>query len=636
MKTRLKAPACMIAALLLLGACASQPDAQLSGSEADLACDWRMTQSGFLPSARKTAILRTPSVDPVAVELRDADGQVVWLGQTLGGQRDAASGEIVQSVELPRDLPEGQGYRLAACGASSEPFVVDKAAYAGLSEDALTYFYHNRIGTPIEARFVQGPQWARQAALAGLRATCFAGEDTVGNDWPGCDYTRDVEGSWFDAGDFGVYAVNMGISIWTLQNTHERLALLNAVETSGWGDGRVALPETGNGVPEILDEARWGMESLLKLQVPEGASVAVPHGGHTVGPGSQAQIVRIDAAGLVHHKLAGRQWPPLPIWPWDADQERFLYPPSTSATLALAATGAQCARIWQAHDPEFAQRCRVAAERAYSAALRHPDILAATSFDGSGGYGDGRLTDEFAWAATELFLTTGEPSYLDHANRMQALGGGRDSFGWADVDLLPVLSLNLHRQALPSDLAAKARGVLLDTAARVLEVRDSQGYAFPLRATEYNWGSNSTVLNRGMLLAAAYDLTGDVRYRDAAVDGMEYVLGRNVLKRSYVSGYGPRAMRAPHHRIWAGAVNPEFPLPPPGALSGGANDKAMVDPVAERMKGKCAPMACWADDVESYALNEVAINWNAPLVALSVFLDQTERAVRTSAPSLKD
>ncbi|MBC7018195.1 glycosyl hydrolase, partial [Salmonella enterica subsp. enterica serovar Enteritidis] len=83
--------------------------------------------------------------------------------------------------------------------------------------------------------------------------------------------------------------------------------------------------------------------------------------------------------------------------------------------------------------------------------------------------------------------------------------------------------------------------------------------------------------------------------------------------------HGLLSMRNPHHRFWAPSLDPALPGPPPGALSGGPNSTAMVDPIARQLEGHCAPQRCWADDVEAYALNEVAINWNAPLVWVAMW-----------------
>lgn len=608
---------------LILAGCASGP----SATKRAQSCAIHMTQHGFSPDGPMRVIVAAQDRMPIAYSVRDAEGRSVAAGVTVPFGPDEASGVRLHRIDITDGLEEGEGYVLSACNAQSRPFRVATGLYAGLSEDALLYFYHNRIGTPIEAEYVQGPEWARPAAHTSVLATCFEGEDLAGTHWPGCSYRLDVTGSWFDAGDFSVYAVNKSVTIWTLLSAYERLSAQGLLQAAGWTDGRLRLPETGNGVSEILDEVRWGMETLLAMQVPAGEMVWVAAGGQDISDSKRAELRRIEAGGLVHHKLAGRSWPPLPMWPWEDTQERLLYPPSTAATLGLAATGAQCARLWAGLDDDFAGRCFGAAQRAYEAAKLHPDILAGGNFDGSGGYGDSRLEDEFAWAAAELYLTTGDLAYLADLQANLAFGVASDSFGWSDVDMMPVISLALHGESRNRTVAAQARALLLEGAESSLLVRDAEGFMIPLRPTEYVWGSNSVVLNRGLILAAAHDLTGNSEFRDGAVDAMDYVLGRNVLDQSYVSGYGARPMRAPHHRIWAGAADPDFPLPPPGALSGGPNNRNMIDPVARKMRGRCAPMACWKDNVHAYALNEVAINWNAPLAALAIFLDQTEKTV---------
>jgi endoglucanase len=101
---------------------------------------------------------------------------------------------------------------------------------------------------------------------------------------------------------------------------------------------------------------------------------------------------------------------------------------------------------------------------------------------------------------------------------------------------------------------------------------------------------------------------------------MDFILGRNPLDQSFVSGYGARPMMNPHHRFWARQLDPKFPPPPPGAISGGPNSSNMSDEIAAPLKGKCAPQTCWRDDIRSFAMNEVAINWNAPLVWVSAYL----------------
>ncbi len=125
-----------------------------------------------------------------------------------------------------------------------------------------------------------------------------------------------------------------------------------------------------------------------------------------------------------------------------------------------------------------------------------------------------------------------------------------------------------------------------------------------------------------MVLGAAHKVTGDAKYRAGMIDAADYVLGRNPIDQSYVAGFGWKPLANPHHRFWAPSLDPSLPGPPPGTLSGGANNTAWADPVAKQSEGKCAAQRCYADDVRAFAWNEVAVNWNAPLVWVAAYLDR--------------
>src|SRR5690606_23321531 len=187
------------------------------------------------------------------------------------------------------------------------------------------------------------------------------------------------------AGDHGKYVVNGGISVHQLMSLYER-------DKAAFTDGQLNIPESGNGVPDVLDEARWEQEFLLSMQVPDGKPLA----------------------GMAHHKIHDREWTRLPPLPHLDPQPRELHPPSTAATLNLAATAAQAARVFAPYDPEFAARNLEAARKAWAAALANPDLLADPD-DGIGGgaYPDTDVSDEFYWAAAELYITTGEKEFAD-------------------------------------------------------------------------------------------------------------------------------------------------------------------------------------------------------------------------------
>jgi endoglucanase len=351
-------------------------------------------------------------------------------------------------------------------------------------------------------------------------------------------------------------------------------------------------------VPDVLDEARWEIEFLLKMQVPDGKPLA----------------------GMAHHKIHDDSWTAIPTAPHLSKQRRYLHPPSTAATLNLAAVAAQAARVWAPIDPAFASKCLRAAERAWAAAAREPARFAPNVVVGGGPYDDNDVSDEQFWAAAELYATTGKDGYRAavkasphyHKKLVAAMT-------WKDTQAMGWISLALARD--DSEVRAQARGRIVALADHLLDVVGKQGYRVPFAPNDgYPWGSNSFVLNDAIVLALARDFTGDAKYLAGVTAAMDYVLGENPLARSYVTGYGARPIQHPHHRFWAHQADAKFPAPPPGALAGGP-DSHLEDPYVQAagMTG-CAPQRCHQDNIESFSTNEVAINWNAALAWVAGYL----------------
>ena len=593
----------------------------LAASNGQAACEdiaVHLNQVGFYPDGAKRAVISSPSPAALEWKLKDDEGETVHRGATSVFGEDAASGEHVHLVDFSGYFGKGEEFRIESGCASSHPFVIKDAAYGELKFDAFMYFYHNRSNVPIEAPFA-GTEWARPAGHPREEATCRSDVDAHGNHWPGCDYTLDVTGGWYDAGDHGKYVVNAGITVWTLLNAYERQKALRKPDT--FADARAAIPEANNGINDLLDEVRVELDFLLRMQAPKEATAHVPVG--VKANQEELPFDTIDASGMAHHKIADENWTPLPVPPHLDDQTRVLYPVSTAATLNLSATAAQCARIWRTIDESFAARCLDAAARAYDAAERNPEVYFIADFEGSGMYGDSNLEDEFFWAAAELFVTTGEDRYYEALSSSPHYRAPiRAEPSWPRVAQLGVISLALLPNQLSSEEVEALRARLLNAAIRFREQRRKSGYHIPYNGA-YPWGSNSNILNRAIILALAHDFTGNEEYRSAVIDAMDYVLGRNPLDQSYVAGYGERPLQNPHHRFWAPSLDPSLPPPPPGALSGGPNSTSAPDVVAKELREMaCAPQTCWRDDIRAYSLNEVAINWNAPLVWVATWLDE--------------
>ena len=264
---------------------------------------------------------------------------------------------------------------------------------------------------------------------------------------------------------------------------------------------------------------------------------------------------------------------------------------------------------------------------------------------GGGAYGDTDVDDEFYWAACELFLATGDDSYYEDAEDSDfflklpvSLGGGESvdtvgSFDWGNTAALGTFSFALNEDSINSKDYKEAIDNILSAADHYIELEENQGYGLPYGQSTlsyndkdkgYIWGSNSFVLDNSVVMAYAYLLSGDDSYMDGVLGGVDYILGRNAMDYSYVTGYGTHAIEFPHHRYWANQIDAGFPKAPNGVLSGGPNS-GMQDPWVQGSgwkKGEIAPQKCYLDHIEAWSVNECTINWNASLAWVIGFTAQ--------------
>ncbi|CAM5674772.1 glycoside hydrolase family 9 protein [Streptomyces tanashiensis] len=586
----------LLAGTLLLGGLTAAPAALGVTASAAATTAVRVNQVGYLPDGPKRATVVTTATGALAWQLRNASGTVVASGSTVPYGADTPSGQSVQIADFSSYRSTGAGYVLAVDGSSSVPFDIRADLYDTLRSDSMAFFHHQRSGISIDASLV-GSAYARPAGHLGVAPN--KGDTAVPCQATVCDYVQDVRGGWYDAGDHGKYVVNGGISTWLVVNSFERAE--RAGKEAALGDSTLRVPERGNGVPDVLDEARWELDFLMRMQVPEGKPYA----------------------GMAFHKIHDAAWTGMPMRPDQDAQPRELHRPSTAATLNLAAAAAQCARVFRPYDSAYADRCLSAARRAWTAAQANPAQYAPDSDStGGGAYGDAQVTDEFYWAAAELYATTGESAYRDAVTssswHTSATAFTAYGFGWADTAALGRLALATVPNGLPAADVARVRSSVTAAADGYLSRMTAQGYAVPVPSDGYFWGSNGEVADDAVVMAVAGELTGDGRYRTGALEAMDYLLGRNALGQSYVTGYGETASQNQHHRVWAHQLDPSLPHPPAGSLAGGPNS-ALQDPVAEEKLTGCAPAACYVDDIGSYSTNEVAVNWNAPLAWLAAY-----------------
>jgi endoglucanase len=567
----------------------------------------RVNQVGYLRRGPKRATLVTSRVAAVPFEVRNGAGEIVFRGlsERAGGAPEPTSGLPLHVLDFSALDATGDGFTVVADEAS-HPFELGGTGYERLRRDALAFFYAMRSG--IEIRDDVLPGYGRPAGHAGVPPN--RGDTAVGA-WEGpeaerlyegwrCDLRLDVSGGWYDAGDHGKYVVSGAVAAALLMSTYERALHAPTGRTDPLADGALAIPEHGDGVPDVLDEVRWELEWLLRMQVP----------------------AEDPLAGLAFHKVHDDHWTPLALAPDRDPARRVLHRPSTAAALDLAAAAAQGSRLFRPYDPPLAVRLLAAARLAHAAARRHSALYApfeAGAF-GGGPYDDSDLRDDWYWASVELYLTTGEPEFLRSLLASPCHRDGAfdlDGFDWRHVAALARLDLAL----VPSELdRAPLRRAVLDAADRLLALQSRQPWDQPYAPADnrWVWGSNGRILSNVIVLGAAFDAGGQIRHRDGALRGLDYVLGRNAAGISYVTGHGTVFARHQRIRHFAHDLDPALPPPPPGTLAGGPTSIRYGYPEEERFTG-LPPQLCYVDDVRSETTNDAAINWNAALVRAASF-----------------
>jgi len=579
----------------------------------------RVNQLGYYPNAAKNATVKVSGsqTSPIEWQLKNSEGTVVTSGTTKPFGFDKASNETVHIIDFSHYITPGKDYQLFAGYETSFPFDIGTDMYSQMKYDALKYFYHARSGIEIKMPYCVDNKWARPAGHTDDVAYPAEGKDYNG------PLTINGTGGWYDAGDHGKYVANGGFALWILQNLYEHSKSKEMDDV--FGDNKLNIPESDNNINDLLDETRWEMEWMLKMQIPEG----------------------FEKAGMAAHKLADEMWTPLATRPDEDTQKRIYYPPSTAATLNLAACAAQASRIWKDIDEEFSQRCLTASQIAYKAAKENPAIFVPFGWGvevGSSTYGDNYVEDDFYWAACELYVTTGEEEYLvdlkgykDSLKMPVTLTGEYE--GWAgcfdnfSTGGLGTLTLALHKK----DEFPEAVDSINSAADICIAVQNKEGYGVPLSSTHtfeflgedetiesYPYASNTYVINKALVMAYAYDFSKDTKYIDGLTESMDYLMGRNPLFKAYVTGYGENSVKNPHHRFFCPQADDTYPSVPPGFLVGGPySGSETIGPLSGcyPSSGKIPPQTCYIDDVESWDTNEINISFNAPLAWVTYYLD---------------
>jgi endoglucanase len=561
----------------------------LAAGTAHAAAGIEVNQLGFLPAAQKLAVVPAGASDrasPRFTVVDAASGKTVFEGMLGPAATWDASDERVRIADFSALRTPGN-YRIARAGLPDSPaFTIGAAPYRALDAGAIHAYTLQRAGVALDAR-IAGP-YAR--ALGHPDDKVLVHESAASGKRPAGTVISSPQG-WYDAGDYNKYIVNSGISTYTLLAAYEHFP--------AWFDKlAVNLPESGDGVPDILNEVLWNLDWMVTMQDPND--------------------------GGVYHKLTNKTFDGM-VMPDRATAPRYVVQKTTAAALDFAAVLAAASRVlapFDAKAPGRSQRYLAAAESAWRWAVANPAVLYRQPPDiQTGTYGDDHVDDEFSWAASELYIATGKDEYRTRA--LAAAPGVQTAPGWSDVRPLGWISLVQRRARLKKpDDADGARRQILAAADKLLAQWQASPVRLAMTKPDFVWGSNAVVLNQAMMLVQAYRLTHKVDYLNAAQSALDYTLGRNPLGMSYVTGFGARPPMHPHHRP---SEADGIAAPVPGWLVGGPNPGQQDAKDCRVPYAAKQPALSYLDNACSYASNEVAINWNAPLVYVAAALQSLER-----------
>ncbi|WP_247231535.1 glycoside hydrolase family 9 protein [Telluribacter sp. SYSU D00476] len=550
----------------------------------------RLNQIGYYPDAPKVAVVVGEEAQGPFQIKEAGSNKVVFKGTLSAPRSNQHSGKKSRIADFSGFTKRGN-YVVEIPGVgTSYSFSIKPAVHREVAAASLKGFYYQRISTPLPEKYAG--KWARPAGHPDdqvlIHPSAASAERPAGS-------MISSPGGWYDAGDYNKYIVNSGITVGTLLSLYEDFPQY----TRGLD---VNIPESGDQVPDLLDETLYNLRWMLTMQDPND--------------------------GGVYHKLTNPSFDGM-VMPDKATKPRYVIQKNTIATLNFIAVTAQAARIldnYKKELPGLADSCRTAALKGWDWVKKNPNVLYDQNemnkqFDpdvSTGSYQDRNGEDEWIWAATELYVTTGQDKYLQGINLFPDATLQLPS--WNQVRALAYYTLARSQKKLPAGGAQhvnQAKQVLLKFADDLLTDLDKQPYHTVMGKTkgDYIWGSSAVAANQGITLIQAYQLSGDRKYLHAALGNLDYIMGRNATGYSFLTGFGHKTPMRPHHRP---SVADGIEEPVPGLLSGGPNPGQQ-----DKCKTYTSNFAdeSFTDDDCSYASNEIAINWNAPMVYLATAVE---------------
>lgn len=491
------------------------------------------------------------------VEIVDANGQTVMTANPSVASFWDASGQNVSLVDFSElKTPGTYAIKVGGQALRGDLNVTDKT-FEEVTKAALKWFYYQRASMALDEAYAG--KWKR---AAGHTNSTIQKHNSAGNG------SITSSKGWYDAGDYGRYIVNSGITTYTLLSLFEHYP--DYFKTLKWN-----IPAEGT-LPDLLAEIKYNLDWMLTMQ---------------------------DADGGVFHKMTSLGFPG-DVMPAKDTDPIYVIGKGTAATLDFAGVMAAASRVFKTYDADFAAKCLAAAKSAYAWGTQNSNVRFKNPSDVSTGeYGDSYFGDEKLFAGSELYLATHDDSYKQNISEAGVPN-------WGDVAGLAVYgSATYGANANSKQLLTKLADEFVS--------RASKGFGVVMGKDDFVWGSNAVAANQGVWLLHAYYLTGEQKYYDAARKVLDYLLGKNPLDMSFMTGFGTKSPKKPHHRP---STSDGVSAPVPGMLVGGPQPGG-EDIGSESWECKDyrtgVPATSYTDHNCSYASNEVAINWNAPLAYLA-------------------
>ena len=532
----------------------------------------RDPQTGFDAADSFTPGKSYSVIDAVSGKSVFSAAAVAWNN----GAEDKSSGDKAWWFDFSELTQPGTYYVLDPDNAvRSDLFDISDVVYREVLKRAMRMFFYQRVGQAKDAKWA-GAGWADSADHVG------PGQDheaRLFTDKTNASTARDVSGGWFDAGDYNKY------TSWTASYV---VGLLRAYRENPtvWRDD-YEIPESGNGIADVLDEAQWGLTYLTRLQNDDGSVLSI------VGEASASP-------------------------PSAATDPSYYGPPNTSASLSAAAAfalgGSVLGSVGNASLSAFAADLKGRATKAWTWAKANPNVQFKNNDKASGtsglGAGQqemddyGRLTRKLE-AACYLFELTADTQYRDFFDANYKNTQLFTSYNFAYPFELGTQEAELHYTKVKGATASTVSAIDTAYAAAMTSPdnfgslsRNADPYLAYLPLSSYTWGSNSVKSSQGLMfydmVTFGVDASKNADAARAAERYVHYIHGLNPLGFVYLSNmfdYGAaRGVTAFYHTwfthgsaAWDRVGVSTFG-PAPGFLTGGANPSYTVD--------SCCPNSC--------------------------------------------